>query len=89
MANLSFFSVSIITAGFALALTALVAAYSQGMATSRAVEGIGRNPEASGRILTTLVLGLAFIETLAIYVLVISLIVLFANPFIKYVAPSP
>jgi len=86
LANISFFSISVMTAGFALALSAMVGAISQGLATSRAVEGIGRNPEASGRILTTLVLGLAFIETLSIYVLVISLILLFANPFVKYVA---
>ena len=86
MANISFFSISVMTAGFALALSAMLGAIGQGLATSKAVEGIGRNPEASGRILTTLVLGLAFIETLSIYVLVISLILLFANPFIKYVA---
>jgi F-type H+-transporting ATPase subunit c len=86
LANISFFSISVMTAGFALALSAMLGAIGQGLATSKAVEGIGRNPEASGRILTTLVLGLAFIETLSIYVLVISLILLFANPFIKYVA---
>lgn len=49
----------------------------QGMGLKGACEGIARNPEASGSLTTTLILGLAFIESLAIYGLVVCLILLF------------
>ena len=49
----------------------------QGMGVKGACEGIARNPEAGGQISTTLILGLAFIESLAIYALVVNLILLF------------
>jgi len=45
-----------------------------GLSISRAVEGIARNPEASGKIMTTMIIGLALIESLAIYTLVIIFI---------------
>ncbi len=54
----------------------------QGMGLSAACEGTARNPEAGGKIMVTLILGLAFIESLAIYALVVNLILLVANPFI-------
>ena len=44
--------------------------------------GIARNPDAAGKIQVSLILGLAFVESLAIYSLVVNLIILFANPFI-------
>jgi F-type H+-transporting ATPase subunit c len=47
-----------------------------------ACSGIARNPEASGKITVTMIIGLALIESLTIYGLVISLILLMANPFI-------
>ena len=43
---------------------------------------IGSNPDAAGKIQVSLILGLAFVESLAIYSLVVNLIILFANPFI-------
>ncbi|MUM77414.1 F0F1 ATP synthase subunit C [Pseudodesulfovibrio sp. F-1] len=49
----------------------------QGMGVKGACEGIARNPEAAGQLSTTLILGLAFIESLAIYALVVNLILLF------------
>ncbi len=49
----------------------------QGMGVKGACDGIARNPEAAGQISTTLILGLAFIESLAIYALVVNLILLF------------
>ncbi len=55
---------------------------SQGMGLKAACEGIARNPDAGQKIQVTLILGLAFVESLAIYALVVSLIVLFANPFV-------
>lgn len=72
---------SIITAGFALALAALGAALGQGKAVASAAEAIARNPGASGEIRGALILGLVLIESLVIYVLLISLILFFLKPF--------
>lgn len=72
---------SIITAGFALAIAAAGAAIGQGKAISSAAEAIARNPSAVGDIRGTLILGLVLIESLVIYVLLISLVLFFANPF--------
>lgn len=72
---------SIITAGFALAFAAAFGALGQGKAVSAAVEAIARNPSASGDIRANLLLGLVLIESLVIYVLLISLILLFLPPF--------
>ena len=72
---------SIITAGFALAFAAGLAALAQGRAVSAATEAIARNPGAAGDIRGSLLLGLVLIESLAIYVLLISLILFFINPF--------
>ena len=72
---------SIITAGFALAFAAGLAALAQGRAVSAAAEGIARNPTAAGDIRGSLLLGLVLIESLAIYVLLISLILFFLKPF--------
>ena len=52
----------------------------QGMGLKGACEGTARNPEAGGKITVTLILGLAFIESLSIYALVVNLILLFAKP---------
>ena len=72
---------SIATAGFALAIAAGLGALGQGKAVAAAVEAIARNPSASGDIRANLLLGLVLIESLVIYVLLISLIVLFLKPF--------
>lgn len=72
---------SIITAGFALAFAAAFGALSQGKAVSAAVEGIARNPAAANDIRGSLILGLVLIESLVIYVLLISLILFFIKPF--------
>jgi F-type H+-transporting ATPase subunit c len=72
---------SIITAGFALAFAAAFGALGQGKAISAAAEGIARNPGAAGDIRGALILGLVLIESLVIYVLLISLMLFFFNPF--------
>ena len=73
---------SIITAGFALAFAAGLAALGQGRAVSAAAEAIARNPSAAGDIRGALILGLVLIESLVIYVLLISLILFFLQPFV-------
>lgn len=72
---------SVITAGFALAIAAAFGALGQGKAVGAAVEAIARNPSAAGDIRANLLLGLVLIESLVIYVLLISLILLFLPPF--------
>ena len=74
---------SIITAGFALGIAAGLAALGQGRAVAAAAEAIARNPGAAGDIRGALILGLVLIESLVIYVLLISLILFFVNPFVK------
>lgn len=67
-----------------LAIAVVACGISQGKAVTAAVESIARQPEASNKIQTAMLLGLAFIESLVIYVLVLGLILLFANPFVQY-----
>lgn len=83
--TVSFFSWCAMAAGIGMGLAAVGTGIGQGHGVQGACDGIARNPEASGKILTALILGLAMIESLAIYALVIQLILLYANPFIKYV----
>jgi F-type H+-transporting ATPase subunit c len=73
---------SIITAGFALAFAAGLGALGQGRAVASAAEAIARNPGATGDIRGALLLGLVLIESLVIYVLLISLLLFFFNPFL-------
>jgi F-type H+-transporting ATPase subunit c len=77
---LQFFIYSAMAAGFGIAIAAFGCGIAQGMAVKGAVEGIARNPEASGKVTVTMLIGLAMIESLAIYALVIALILIYANP---------
>jgi F-type H+-transporting ATPase subunit c len=72
---------SVIAAALAVGLAAIGPGIGQGSAAGSAVEGIARQPEAEGQIRGTLLLSLAFMESLTIYGLVVALILLFANPF--------
>ena len=65
-----------------MALAAAGCGIGQGLGLKAACEGTARNPEASGKITVTMLIGLALIESLAIYALVVNLILLFANPFV-------
>lgn len=63
--------------GVTITLGGAIPAAAIGMITSRAVESIGRNPEAAGDIRTSMILGMAFAEAIAIYALVCALIIKF------------
>jgi len=78
-----FFAVTVAAAGLGLAIAAFGGALGQGNLAGRAMESIARQPEAAGRIQTAMLLGLAFVESLVIYMLLIAFILLFANPFTK------
>lgn len=76
-AGFSFFSTpvaALMAAAFAIGIGTIGTALGQGNAIAKAMEAIGRNPEAAGTIRTTLLIGLAFIESLCIYALVIAFI---------------
>lgn len=72
---------SIIGAVLAVSVGAIVPALAEGRAIVAAMESIARQPEAAGPLSRTLFVGLAMIETMAIYCLVIALLLLYANPF--------
>ncbi|XOF33630.1 MAG: ATP synthase F0 subunit C [Candidatus Electrothrix sp. YB6] len=69
------------SAATAIGLPGLAAGLGMGRGVDSACAGIARNPEAKGPITTTMILGMALIESIAIYGLVIAFILLFANPF--------
>lgn len=72
---------SIIGAVVAVTAGAIGPAFAEGRAVAAAMEAIARQPDAAATISRTLFVGLAMIETMAIYCLVIALLLLFANPF--------
>lgn len=76
--------ISTVVAALAIALGAMVPALAMGRAIVQALEALARQPEAEKAISRTLFIGLAMIESLAIYVLVIVLIILFRNPLLQY-----
>jgi F-type H+-transporting ATPase subunit c len=77
---LQFFIMSVTAAGFGIAIAAVGCGIAQGMGLKAAVEGIARNPESSGKVTVAMLIGLAMIESLCIYTLVIGLILIYANP---------
>ena len=70
-------AVSSLAAGIAIAIGAIGPAIGIGMIGSKAVEAIGRNPEAASKIQGPMILTAAFAEAIAIYALVIALIIKF------------
>ena len=66
-----------IAAGIAIGLAAGAGAVAMGLAIAKSSEGIARQPEAEGKIRTTLMLGLVFIETAIIYALIIAILIVF------------
>ncbi len=73
---MNYFVVVAVGVGFALPVAVLMAAIAQSKAIERALEAIARQPEAAGSIRTTLIIGLALIESLVLYVLVVVMVFL-------------
>jgi len=74
---------SILCATIAVSVGAIGPAFAEGRAVAAAMEAIARQPESAGTLSRTLFVGLAMIETMAIYCLVIALVLLFANPYAR------
>jgi F-type H+-transporting ATPase subunit c len=90
MENISLIGmVSVITAGLTIAIGSLGPALGEGRAVAQALSAIAQQPDEAGTITRTLFVGLAMIESTAIYCFVVAMILIFANPFWGYViAPA-
>ena len=85
MSDMNWFAlISTVAAALAIALGVMFPALAMGRAIAQALDALARQPEAEKSITRTLFIGLAMIESLAIYVLVIVLIILFRNPLLEY-----
>ena len=76
--------VSIITGGVTICFGAIGPAFAEGRAVSNALTALAQQPDASSTITRTLFVGLAMIESTAIYCFVVTMILLFSNPFWNY-----
>ncbi len=74
---------SIAAAALAVSFGAIGPALAEGRAVAAAMDAIARQPDAAGTLSRPLFVGPAMIETMAIYCLVVALLLLFANPFVK------
>jgi F-type H+-transporting ATPase subunit c len=81
--------VSIIVSGMTMAIGSIGPALGEARAVAQALSAIAQQPDASGTITRTLFVGLAMIESMAIYCFVVALILVFANPFWKYFITNP
>ena len=81
---ITFSTASTVAAVIGIAVGVTLPAFAMGWAISRALDALSRQPEAERSIMRTLFIGLAMIESLAIYVLVIVLVVLFRNPLVEW-----
>jgi F-type H+-transporting ATPase subunit c len=79
--KIDYYAMAVLGCAIGIGLAAFGTGIGQGLGLGKACEGVARNPGASGKITTTLIIGLAMIESLAIYALVVVLIVFFVNPF--------
>jgi F-type H+-transporting ATPase subunit c len=80
--DLSVEMLSIVGAAVTVSFGAIGPALGEGRAIAAAMDAIARQPESAGLLSRTLFVGLAMIETMAIYCLVIALLLLYANPFV-------
>lgn len=79
--TISYYSLAVLGCAIGIGLAALGTGIGQGIGLGGACEGVARNPGAMGKIMTTMIIGLAMIESLAIYALVVVFLVFYANPF--------
>ncbi|MDR9486079.1 MULTISPECIES: F0F1 ATP synthase subunit C [Sediminimonas] len=86
--NLWIAVISIATAGLTIAIGSIGPALAEGRAAAQALQAIAQQPDASGTITRTLFVSLAMIESTAIYCFVVSMILIFANPFIDLAAQA-
>lgn len=74
--------VTIIVAGAAIVIGTMIPTWVEGQSAVKAIEGMARQPDASPQLRTAMLIALALLETASIYVLLIVLVLLFANPLV-------
>ncbi len=79
--KMTYFLVTAFSCMFGLGIAVIGGAAAQGKGIVSAMDGMARNPGAAGDIRTSLIIGLALIESLVIYVLLVAIILLFVDPF--------
>ena len=79
-----FAAAAMIGAGVAIGLGAIGAGAGIGNAANGACQAVGRNPGVQGKIMTVMLVGMAMAESVAIYALVVALILLYANPYVRF-----
>ncbi|MDR1701925.1 MAG: F0F1 ATP synthase subunit C [Sporomusaceae bacterium] len=83
MADAIIISASVFGACLAIGMAAVGAALSDCVVTSKAIESMARQPEAKGTILVNMLISVGLIESIPIIAAVISIVLVFANPFIQ------
>jgi len=78
-------AVSIIASGLTMAIGSIAPALGEGRALAQALSAIAQQPDETNTITRTLFVGMAMVESTAIYCFVVSMILIFANPFWEYV----
>ncbi|WP_204150577.1 F0F1 ATP synthase subunit C [Leptolyngbya sp. CCY15150] len=85
MDNITWIAIaSIVTAGITIAIGSIGPALGEGRALAQALSALAQQPDEAATITRTLFVGMALVESTAIYCLVVSLILLFANPYWAY-----
>ncbi|RMG40289.1 MAG: F0F1 ATP synthase subunit C [Planctomycetota bacterium] len=79
---------SIVSAGLTIGLGAIGPALGEGRALAQALDAIAQQPDEANTITRTLFVGMAMVESTAIYCLVVSMILIFANPFWRHVTQA-
>ncbi|MFA5394107.1 MAG: ATP synthase F0 subunit C [Candidatus Ratteibacteria bacterium] len=80
-----FFTSNVRSVCLLLGVAAGMCGIGMGIAIANAMTAIARQPEAAPKIQLNMMIGLAFIESLVLYSLFLVIVILFANPFIKYI----
>ena len=80
--------ITILVAGIGMIIGAILPALVEGRAVYKALDGMTRQPEVAGDIRNTLIVSMALLETTAIYVLLVMLILIFSNPLLERFFPT-
>jgi len=75
--------ITVLASSIGIVIGAIVPAVMEGIAVQKALDGITRQPEAANDLRTTLLISMALLESTAIYVLLVILVLLFANPLLE------
>jgi F-type H+-transporting ATPase subunit c len=78
-------AISIVVSGLTMAIGSIAPALGEGRALAQALSSIAQQPDETNTITRTLFVGMAMVESTAIYCFVVSMILIFANPFWEYV----